>query len=208
MMSIQKTTLVLLCIWGIGIFSCNKKSPESQDPLPSALPSHTFRDERDQRIYPYVAIGKQVWMATDLSYRPSSGSYCFDNNPLNCDSVSVLYDYETAITACPAGWHLPHDSEWQTLEKFIGFSDADTAIAGGTRGDASSLKSGGSAGFNMSVYSGYYTGTNYFSKGKAQYYWSKASRCRKFDKNSNGIFRFTSFSLPETKRMCVRCIQN
>ena len=38
----------------------------------------------------------------------------------NCEKYGRLYDWETAIKACPSGWHLPSKEEWQTLVNFAG----------------------------------------------------------------------------------------
>jgi len=40
-----------------------------------------------------------------------------------------LYDYATALTACPTGWHLPDTTAWNTLEAYVGGSaTAGTAL--------------------------------------------------------------------------------
>jgi uncharacterized protein (TIGR02145 family) len=33
----------------------------------------------------------------------------------NYATYGVLYNWEAAKTACPSGWHLPSDEEWQSL---------------------------------------------------------------------------------------------
>jgi uncharacterized protein (TIGR02145 family) len=33
-----------------------------------------------------------------------------------------LYDWATAMTACPEGWHLPSQGEWDILSDFVGGS--------------------------------------------------------------------------------------
>ena len=40
-----------------------------------------------------------------------------------------LYDWEAALTACPAGWHLPSDEEWATLIKYLD-PEADSNAVG------------------------------------------------------------------------------
>ena len=41
----------------------------------------------------------------------------------------ALYDWKTAQEACPPGWHLPSDQEWQALEVALGMSPADAATS-------------------------------------------------------------------------------
>jgi uncharacterized protein (TIGR02145 family) len=81
----------------------------------------SFTDIRDGKKYKAVAIGKQIWIAENLNYN-ASGSKCYDNKPANCDKYGRLYNWNTAKTACPKGWHLPSDAEWTKLTDFIGGS--------------------------------------------------------------------------------------
>jgi uncharacterized protein (TIGR02145 family)/uncharacterized repeat protein (TIGR02543 family) len=79
----------------------------------------TFTDSRDSKTYKKVVIGTQTWMAENLNYN-ASGSVCYDNATANCTKYGRLYDWETALVACPVGWHLPSSAEWTTLADYVG----------------------------------------------------------------------------------------
>jgi uncharacterized protein (TIGR02145 family) len=82
----------------------------------------TFTDTRDNKTYRAVKMpDKKTGMAENLNYTPPTGkSMCYENNNSNCDKYGRLYDWNTAKTICPAGWHLPSRQEWDNLIKAAG----------------------------------------------------------------------------------------
>jgi uncharacterized protein (TIGR02145 family) len=79
----------------------------------------TFTDPRDDKVYRTVKIGNQVWMAENLAYAAKGSKFC-ENNHANGKKYGRLYNWKTAKKACPHGWHLPRDAEWQELVDFAG----------------------------------------------------------------------------------------
>jgi uncharacterized protein (TIGR02145 family) len=105
----------------------------------SLAPVDSMIDARDGKIYKTVKIGNQTWMAQNLNYTPKSGnSFCYNNDSLNCKTSGRLYDWPSAITSCPIGWHLSSEQEWMILEKFLGETDSTVQLSG-WRGNAGSL---------------------------------------------------------------------
>jgi uncharacterized protein (TIGR02145 family) len=80
----------------------------------------TFTDSRDGKTYKTIKIGTQTWMAENLAYKASSGCWAYDNKVKNVAEYGYLYNWETAKTVCPPGWHLPGNSEWSALINYLG----------------------------------------------------------------------------------------
>ncbi len=78
---------------------------------------NNFIDSRDSQTYSTVQIGDQCWMKENLNYT-TGNSWCYDDNPANCDIYGRLYNASTAQTACPSGWYLPSDAEFGVLFSF------------------------------------------------------------------------------------------
>lgn len=170
--------------------------------IPGPIPfpcGNTFTDERDAKVYETVKIGQQCWMAKNLNHGTFVSStntgvshsnvnnnstiekYCLNNIESNCDIYGGLYDWNEMMSylstesikgVCPQGWHLPSDTEWNTMLAFVG------ANAG------TDLQSAGTSGFNTLLggarsHEGYFFGVDsdtYFwtsSKSAGSLSWSR-----------------------------------
>lgn len=145
-------------------------------------------DSRDGQVYKTVKIGNQTWMAQNLNYVPggNTASYCYDDNPKNCNVYGRLYTWSAAMDSagtisntgkgcgfgktctpmepvvgiCPDGWHLPSSSEWETLFSFTGTNTRDKlkSLIGWTNIDGSSANGTDDYGFSA-VPGGYMDGS-------------------------------------------------
>ncbi len=123
---------------------CKKK----ELPLPVAQNADTakFTDPVNKDVYKIVKIGNQWWMAENLKavkYRngkyiasiqsdsarwanDTTGAYCVYDNVYT--APGLLYNWYAITNAnqlAPAGWHIPSDEEWKTMEEYLGMSASD-----------------------------------------------------------------------------------
>jgi len=190
-------------------------------PCDAANPKGSFTDARDKKTYKTVKIGEQVWMAENLNYNADS-SKCYENQESNCQKYGRLYDWETAMKACPQGWHLPSDAEWQTL---VDLADGDKvagkvlkASSGWTKPDGWNINSNGTDEFGFSALPGGYG----YSDGIFRYvgnfgHWWSSSATEHTEYNIIGAYyRSMDFLNKNVNRdilrnsylFSVRCLQN
>lgn len=88
-----------------------------------------FVDERDGQKYRTVKIGDHIWTAQNLNFKTYDSSWCLYDEPINCNMYGRLYSFNSAISACPKGWHLPSKEEFEALiEHYQGYENAGQAF--------------------------------------------------------------------------------
>lgn len=118
----------------------------------------TVTDKRNGKSYKTVKIGNQTWLAENLAYMPAvypgrkeGGIWVYgyygqkgllgaksDTDKAKTSKYYMqfgcLYDYDTALTISPSGWHLPSHDEWSTLEMHLGMDLSTAESYDGFRG--------------------------------------------------------------------------
>ena len=123
------------------------------------ITSGSFYDSRDNKFYNMVLIGEQIWMEKNLDFS-AEGSRCYGNDENNCQKYGRLYDWNTAMKACPSGWHLPSDNEWTKLEKAVGGSKYGFSALLGGNGYGNGFENAGESGYWWSA-TGHSDNANY-----------------------------------------------
>lgn len=178
------------CMYGpyISIFT--------DSPLISMIYYAEFTDcaDPDGKVYSTVNIGAQTWMAENLAYLPavsrsSVGSatsphyYVYGYQGTSIDTAKatgnyatygVLYNWEAAMTACPAGWHLPSMAEWIEITYYLGTSAGGKMKETGTNHwEFPNTGATNASGFN-SLPGGINSGSEFYSLGIIDFQWSNS----------------------------------
>jgi len=191
----------------------------------------TFTDSRDGKTYRTVRIGKLTWMVENLNFVTDS-SVCYENDESNCQKYGRLYNWNDAMTACPAGWRVPSDEDWDSLTVAVGgqrveygYVVYDWKFAGkklkSTTGwvdweyDDGKLVSGnGTDDFGFSALPGGYgsSGGNFYDAGYVGHWWSATeydatyARRRGMDYGSSSVF--SSWNGVKADRFSLRCVED
>jgi len=193
---------ILILITVIGLFSC-EKDENTTDKL----------KDFDGNTYETVTIGNQIWMAENLktthypdgtkipeitecedwkSLGANEEAFCYYENDSK-NQYGGYYTYESAIKACPNGWHLPTKNEWEQLEIYLynnGFNGAEwTALKA-----ISGWSENGNDNFGFSALPG---GRRYWnvltSECNGQFYWVGEIGCwwsnTEYDNNFSYAFK-------------------
>jgi uncharacterized protein (TIGR02145 family) len=126
----KNLTLVILTSLFLVTQSCKKEEPDIQ----LQIEESEMIDSRDGQKYKIVKIGSQWWMAENLNYHTTIGSWYYNNDSIQYSTVyGRLYLYETIMLnnlssetnpsgvqgISPIGWHIPSYSEWRQLEEYL-----------------------------------------------------------------------------------------
>jgi len=174
----------------------------------------TFTDSRDSKIYKTIDIGNQTWMAQNLDYVTASGSWYY-NDDTSLSVYGRLYDWYTASSVCPTGWHLPSDVEFQKLIDTLG----GYTIAGGKLKETDTIhwKSPNTAADNSSGFTALPNGIRtYWNNGfngnsVSGYFWStktSGSDARFMQVGFSSANGFILAYTPKGNANSVRCLKD
>jgi uncharacterized protein (TIGR02145 family) len=194
-----------------------KKDPFEKD-------SGVFTDPRDHNNYNWVRIGDQIWLAENMGYDTGYDCWVYNNDEINVVTMGRLYTWASAQNACPAGWHLPSDIEWEELAYYVSLTmgpyekvnngDDWEVLAihlKSTSGWANDSNGTDDFGFNGRPTGGRSYNNDYFHKGEYVYWWSSTAAV-----NNNSWFRYMSYYsnyflrdfLNRDYAFSVRCIKD
>jgi uncharacterized protein (TIGR02145 family) len=132
-----------------------------------------FTDPRDGKTYKTIRIGKQVWMAENLSYEAETSCRIYGDYTPNTLVYGRLYNWDAAMKSCPPGWHIPNVPEVKEL-----FEQCETVwVAGRNLKSKSGWKNSGvkitnSTGFSALPGGGYFF-EKYIGLGTSAVWWTR-----------------------------------
>ncbi len=223
----------------------SSQSSSSSIPLSSSSPSvappfvvgESIHDVRDGNTYTVVTIGTQTWMSQNLNYEPTNGTLywptyqsasTYDKNGklytwpavMGIDSMyndSLYSPLNVHQGICPAGWHVPVNSEWDTLINYVGAQGYAADVPGALKATTlwsknNSRPESGSDAFGFQSYpTGGYSHGNYWNIYDDATYWTASETT-----DSTATYRVLPYSLTYVKLhthcakdhgQAVRCIR-
>jgi uncharacterized protein (TIGR02145 family) len=206
--------------------------------------------DEDGNTYNVVKLGDQLWMSENLRTTTYSdgaaidhitvnanwagqtvGAYGWYNNDINFNaSHGALYNWPAVASGklCPAGWHVPTDTEWTTLKNYLvsngfGFGGSGEDVAkslGATTGWTASAITGtpgnDQASNNSTKFKGMAAGVritngNSSSLGAEAYWWTSTPSDGTHGWNRyvrNNEVNFGRGDSSNTFGLSVRCLKN
>lgn len=76
-----------------------------------------FEDIRDGAKYHYVTIGSLDWFTFNLNWKGTGNTYLLVD--ALGDVYGRLYNWEQAKSACPQGWRVPNNQDWEEFAKTL-----------------------------------------------------------------------------------------
>ena len=148
----------------------------AENPAPKTTINYGNVTGPDKKVYKTINLLGKTWLADNLNIEVQN-SWCYDDNPANCQQYGRLYTWEAAKEACQRlgeGWRLPTDEEWKALaQSFGGYYDSGTAKGvGDPEKSYQALFKGGSSGFSALLGGYRSSGGNFSSLERSGYYWS------------------------------------
>jgi uncharacterized protein (TIGR02145 family) len=197
------------------------------DRISLEVPREQFVDNRDGRVYRTTKIGGLIWFAENLAYMPhvsrgaeKGGIWVFGyegTDPAEARETAEyraygnLYDWNTALSSCPHGWHVPTDEEWKLAEIALGMTPQE-ASSQSWRGSSQGtrMKKDGDSGFNA-LLAGWRSGHGKFAfRDEHANFWTATSvDHRSFERLFNIRRPTVGRDLGDkTAGFSVRCVQN
>lgn len=135
-MEMRRLLIIGYCVLGLSLLSCSNDDDGPAAKV-NASASGIWTDERDGEQYGWVRYDGLDWMTENCRYDIGDdvNSTIYQDadeyqgyaalSQRNLARYGRLYTLAGAKAACPVGWRLPTDADWQRLEQALGMSSAE-----------------------------------------------------------------------------------
>jgi uncharacterized protein (TIGR02145 family) len=124
-----------------------------------------------------VTIDNRMWLAENLNYPASSGSWCYADDISNCNTYGRLYTYDAAKAACQSiGWRLPDTADWNRLVAAAGGQETAGRMLKSTRGWYNNSNGTNETGFSALPGGDRGVDASFNHAGKDGYWWTVTER--------------------------------
>ena len=206
---------------------------------------NTLKDLRDGQVYKTTTIDilsknySEVWMAENLNFE-TENSWCYGDNPANCAKYGRLYTWAAAVGraedecgiyhacnlgegdirgACPKGWHLPSQSEWEALIVTVdgSITEYTSSNTAGTKLKSQTgwkINGNGTDAFGFSALPAGFSDDlgYYYSDGYDAYFWSSTeyySNCASYYMNLGSFYDYADLNnYGKDSGFSVRCLKD
>ncbi len=180
-------------------------------PTYAVKPSNSYKDPRDKQKYRTIKVGSRLWLADNLNYK-MDGSFCYKDDESQCMAYGRLYTWDAAVNACPQGFHLPTDDDFQSLWQAAGADfnaayllKAEYGWSGETNGN-DTLK------FSAMPAGNRFDDETYGNLSKFAFFWSSEASTEKQNARvwymTSKSMAFSFMNKPKIFGFSVRCVQS
>jgi uncharacterized protein (TIGR02145 family) len=180
-------------------------------PTYAVKPSNSYKDPRDKQKYRTIKVGSRLWLADNLNYK-MDGSFCYKDDESQCMAYGRLYTWDAAVNACPQGFHLPTDDDFQSLWQAAGADFNAAYLLKAAYGWSGETNGSDTLKFSAMPAGNRFDDETYGNLSKFAFFWSsEASK----EKQNARVWYMTSKSMsfsfmnkPKIFGFSVRCVQS
>lgn len=175
-----------------------------------AARSDEFKDSRDKQSYRLVKIDGREWFGDNLNFK-TENSYCYDDSDDNCMAYGRLYTWDAAKKACPAGFRLPNQEDFESLWTAAGADFNAAYLLKTTYGWKGETNGNDTLKFSAMPAGNRFDDETYGNMSKFAFFWSDTAEEGSSDARvwfmTNKTMGFSYSAKPKIFGFSVRCVR-
>ncbi|MBQ3714891.1 MAG: fibrobacter succinogenes major paralogous domain-containing protein [Fibrobacter sp.] len=200
--------IMALCV-AMPAFAAKGKSAAKGQSRKAAR-SDEFKDSRDKQSYRLVKIDGREWFGDNLNFK-TENSYCYDDSDDNCMAYGRLYTWDAAKKACPAGFRLPNQEDFESLWTAAGADFNAAYLLKTTYGWKGETNGNDTLKFSAMPAGNRFDDETYGNMSKFAFFWSDTAEEGSSDARvwfmTNKTMGFSYSAKPKIFGFSVRCVR-